>query len=37
MKIYSFGKDREENENVCDTFDVTEDLFCEEDLATVLK
>ena len=31
------GKDIEENENICDTFDVKEDLFCEEELATVLK
>ena len=27
----------EENEKVCDTLDVKEDLFCEEELATVLK
>ena len=31
------GKDIEENEEVCDTLDVKEDLFCEEELATVLK
>ena len=31
------GKDKEENEIVCDTLDVKEDLFCEEELATVLK
>ena len=31
------GKDKEENEKVCDTADVKEDLFCEEDLVTVLK
>jgi len=31
------GKDIEENEKVCDTLDVKEDLFCEEDLVTVLK
>ena len=31
------GKDIDENENVCDTLDVKEDLFCEEELATVLK
>ena len=31
------GKDIEENEKVCDTLDVKEDLFCEEELATVLK
>ena len=31
------GKDIEENEKVCDTFDVKESLFCEEELATVLK
>ena len=29
-------KDIEENEKVCDTLDVKEDLFCEEELATVL-
>ena len=28
------GKDIEENEKVCDTLDVKEDLFCEEELAT---
>ena len=28
------GKDIEENEKLCDTLDVKEDLFCEEDLAT---
>ena len=27
----------EENEKVCYTLDLKEDLFCEEDLATVLK
>ena len=31
------GKDIEENEKVCDTLDVKEDLFCEEELVTVLK
>ena len=31
------GKNIEENEEVCDTLDVKEDLFCEEELATVLK
>ena len=32
------GKDIEQNEKkVCDTLDVKEDLFCEEELATVLK
>ena len=31
------GKDIEENEKVCDTLDVKEGLFCEEELATVLK
>ena len=31
------GKDIAENEKVCDTLDVMEDLFCEEELATVLK
>jgi len=31
------GKDIGENEKVCDTLDVKEDLFCEEELATVLK
>ena len=31
------GKDLEENEKVCDTLDVKEDLFCEEELVTVLK
>ena len=31
------GKDIDENEKVCDTLDVKEDLFCEEELATVLK
>jgi hypothetical protein len=31
------GKNIEENEKVCDTLDVKEDLFCEEELATVLK
>ena len=30
-------KDIEENEKVCDTLDVMEDLFCKEELATVLK
>jgi hypothetical protein len=30
-------KDIEGNEQVCDTLDVKEDLFCEEELATVLK
>ena len=31
------GKDIEENEKVCDTLDVKEDLFCEEELVTILK
>ena len=31
------GKDIEENEKVCDTLDVKEVFFCEEELATVLK
>ena len=31
------GKDIDENEEVCDALDVKEDLFSEEDLATVLK
>ena len=31
------GKDIDENEKVCDTSDVKEGLFCEEELATVLK
>ena len=31
------GKDIEENERVCDTLDMKEDLFCEEELVTVLK
>ena len=31
------GKDIDENEKVCDTFDVKEDLFIEEEVATVLK
>ena len=31
------GKDIVENEKVCDTSDVKEDLFCEEELAIVLK
>ena len=31
------GKIVEENEKVCDTLDVKEDLFCEEEIATVLK
>jgi len=31
------GKDIEENKKVCDTLDVKQDLFCEEELATVLK
>ena len=30
-------KDIVENEKVCNTLDVKEDLFCEEDLATQLK
>ena len=29
------GKDVDENEKVCDTWDVKEDLFCEEELAKV--
>ena len=31
------GKDIDENEKVCDTLDVEEDLFSKEELATVLK
>ena len=31
------GKDIDENEKVCDTLDVNEDLFSEEELVTVLK
>ena len=31
------GKDIDENEKVCDTFDVKENLFCEEELETELK
>ena len=31
------GKDIDENEKFCDTLDVKEDLFSEEELATVLK
>ena len=31
------GKYAEENEKVCDTLDVKEDLFCEEELTTLLK
>ena len=31
------GKDIQENEKVCDTLDVKQDLFCEEELAIVLK
>ena len=31
------GKDIDENEKVCDTLDVKEDLFSEEELAIVLK
>ncbi|XP_065557668.1 uncharacterized protein LOC136025570 [Artemia franciscana] len=31
------GKDIDENEKVCDTFDVKEDLFSERELATALK
>ena len=31
------GKDIEENKKVCDTLDVKEDWFCEEELATILK
>ena len=31
------GKDKEQNEKVCDTLDVKEDLFCGEELATVPK
>ena len=31
------GKIIEKNEKVCDTLDVKEDLFCEEEFATVLK
>ena len=30
------GKDTEENEKVCDTLDVKEDLFCKEEIVTVL-
>ena len=31
------GKDIDENEKVCDNLDVKDDLFCEKELATVLK
>ena len=31
------GKDTEENEKVCDILDVKEDMFCEEELAIVIK
>jgi len=31
------GRDIEEKEKVCDTLDVKHDLFCEEELVTVLK
>ena len=31
------GKDIEENKNVCDTWDVKKDLFCEEEVVTALK
>ena len=31
------GKCIEEKEKVCDSLDVKEDLFCEEELVTVLK
>jgi len=31
------GKDIENNEKCCDTFDVKEDLYCEEELMTVQK
>ena len=31
------GKDIEENEKACDTMDVKEDLFCEQEFVTVLK
>ena len=31
------GRDIEENEKVCDTLDIKEDLLCEEELETVLK
>ena len=31
------GKDIDENEKACDTFDVKKDLFREEELATVPK
>ena len=31
------GKDIDENEKVCDTLDMKEDLFNEEELVTVLK
>ena len=31
------GEDIDENEKVCDTLDVKEDLFSEEELATALK
>ena len=31
------GKEIIKNEKVCDTFDLKEDLFCEEELVTVLK
>ena len=31
------GKDIDENKKVCDTLDVKEDLFCQEEFATILK
>jgi hypothetical protein len=30
-------KEIEENEKVCDTYDVRKDLFCEKELVTILK
>ena len=30
------GKDIDENGKICDTLDVKKDLFCEEELATIL-
>ena len=31
------GKDIEDNEKVCDSLNVKEDLFCEEESVTILK
>ena len=36
-KYRNEGKDINENEKFCDTLDVSEDLFCKEELATVMK